>query len=73
MSAGRSVIVSIALDIRPDGLVHWYVTTSEELQTIQWADDGTVTDKFDAIDKAVEIARMELRHVALGGSVEMTS
>lgn len=69
MRGGRSVVVEIGLLIQEDGLCHWHVTTSEELQTIHWADDGTTEDARKAIAQACRVAGSELLHVVQGGSV----
>jgi len=65
----RTVQVTINLHANAGGIWHWYVTTSEELQTVQWADDGSVDSYSTAITRALEIARAELLHFARGGSV----
>jgi hypothetical protein len=65
----RTVQVTINLSVTPEGMYHWFVTTSEELQTIQWADDGSVDDASDAAHQAIKIATAELLNFARGGSV----
>lgn len=70
MQDGRTVQVTVNLSVRPTGMAHWFVTTSEELQTVQWADDGTTQDALDAAQQAVKIVLNELHHFIRGGSVK---
>ena len=72
MQNERTVQVTINLTVTDIGAYHWFVTTSEELQTVTWADDGSVEDANTAISDAIKVATNELRHVALGGAVNPT-
>ena len=69
MRDSRTVQVVINLTITPQGLYHWFVTTSEELQTIQWADDGSLENGLDAATQALTCAHRELGHFVRGGAV----
>jgi hypothetical protein len=65
----QTVQVTINLTRTSPGLYHWFVTTSQELQTVQWADDGTVESWNDAVRQSLAIASKELQHFVRGGSV----
>lgn len=71
MHGDETVQVTINLTRTREGLTHWFVTTSKELQTIQWTDDGSVEDWPTAIDQAIKVAVNELRHLMMGGSVNI--
>lgn len=65
----RTVQVTINLTRTDTGTFHWFVTTAEELQTVQWADDGSVENARDAIFRAIQVAASELHHFVRGGAV----
>lgn len=69
MSDSRTFQVTINMTVAGDGLVHWFVTSQEELETVTWSDDGTTWAAYEAANTALDVARTELSHLLAGGHV----